>query len=198
MTWQHHPGSLWDSCQPHFNLSVLRPVLYNHKIEDSSFLSVTRFQPLSFLVLVFSLFNNHSITPGRCYLCLCLCSSPSSLGAVRALTLVCHLSFDEGRWCTFFPHLDKEQFNKIWVLFLVRGQWLISEVALYWPLSLTCFLFTACWHTNVKLRAKYLMTFPWFHSQIFTHKYRYACSRLTECYLISTVHRWNWICRHRC
>lgn len=151
-----------------------------------------------FLFQCFPLFNNYNITSVRCYLCLCFCSLPLPLRAVRVLALVCHLSFNEGSWCTFFPHLDKEHFNEIYVLFLVRGQWLISELAVYWPLPLTCFIFTACWRTSVKLRAKYLMMCQWFHAQIFTDKYFYACSRLPECYLISSVHHWNRICKQKC
>lgn len=141
-----------------------------------------------YLFQCFPLFYN--ITPGRYYLCLCFCSLSLPQRAVRVLAIVCHLSFNESSWCTFFPHLDKEQFNEIYVLFLVRGQWLISELAVYWPLPLTCFVFTACWHTSVKLRAKYVMMCQWFHTWIFTHKYFYACSRLSESYLISSVHQY--------
>lgn len=35
-------------------------------------------------------------------------------------------------WCALFPHIDKEQFNEIWELFLVRGQCPISELAVHW------------------------------------------------------------------
>lgn len=76
---------------------------------------------------------------------------------------------------------NKEQFNEIWVLTSCSN-------LLFIHFMLAC----------VKVRAKYLMMFPWFHTQIFTHKYLYAYSRLTKCYLISKVHHWNWICGHRC
>lgn len=150
-----------------------------------------------FLFQCFPLFNNYNITSVRCYLCLCFCSLPLPLRAVSLST--CMPFVLQWRQLMYIlPHLDKEQFNEIYVLFLVRGQWLISELAVYWPLPLTCFIFTACWRTSVKLRAKYLMMCQWFHAQIFTDKYFYACSRLPECYLISSVHHWNRICKQKC
>lgn len=84
------------------------------------------FSPCLFLFQWCPLFNNYSVTPGQMhFMFIFFCSSPSSLREAKALKLVCHLSFNEGNWCTFFPHLIKEQFNEI--LSAVSGERLMAD-----------------------------------------------------------------------
>lgn len=116
--------------EPPTSLKVICSETCVIKPQNSSFLLVTRFHPLSFILPVLPILMIKILHLADA-ICVYIFVLPFHCWEPWHLYTICPST--KAAWCTLFPHIDKEQFNEIWELFLVRGQCPISELVVCWP-----------------------------------------------------------------